>query len=59
MGSYSIRANGRGSFYVSYCFDEYYDEGEFEVETIEEAKNKAQENFVQRILPCLEEVELP
>lgn len=59
MGSYSINANSRGRFDVSYCFDEYYDEGEFEAETIEEAKNKAQEDFIQRILPSLEEVELP
>lgn len=56
FGSYSIEAKYHGGFVVRYCFDEYYNEGEFEAETVEEAKNKAQEDFIQRILPALEEI---
>lgn len=40
---------------ISYCFDEYYDEDEWEVSSLADGKRQAQTLWEDRILPMLEE----
>lgn len=38
-----------------YCFDEYYDEGRHDCESIEDGKRQAEEFYLSRLLPALEQ----
>lgn len=44
------------SYYWGYCFDEYYDEGKFECNSIADGKKKAFKFWKSRLLNCLDKV---
>ena len=55
-GNIYINHRGNGSYSVNYCFKEYYDEDSIDCNSLEEAKEKAQEIFNKRALVFLEEI---
>lgn len=62
MGTYTIRrdkwSNEDGSWskwQFEYCFDEYYDDGARECDNAKHGKQLAEEDWLRRILPALEE----
>lgn len=46
-------------YYAEYCFDEYYDEGHFDVSSVDEGKQKCWEHWIERITSDLHEVPNP
>ena len=56
FGNYSIILHEDGSYRWYYCFDEYYDEDDFECDSIKEGKIKAQEHWIERISGALKKV---
>lgn len=58
FGSYTINLNDPDSLHEqkylwSYCFDEYYDEGEFYADTLKEAKKACQKHWEERLSDAL------
>ena len=53
FGNYSINMHEAGRLTWGYCFDEYYDEENFEVDSIDEAKKAAIKHWIDRIKPAL------
>jgi len=56
FGRYGITLTEEGGFTWGYCFDEYYDEGDFPCDSIEEGKRLAEEHWQKRLAGALEEV---
>jgi len=56
FGNMRVEYIGEGLYRWSYCFDEYYDEGWFDVDSLEEAKSEAEKFYLTRLLDALEEV---
>lgn len=61
MGSYSIERNRKDfdpggqwePWRLSYCFDEYYDDGTIDIDSVADGKAKAFEDWASRITPAL------
>jgi len=53
FGQYAINKYKNNQLTWGYCFDEYLDEEEFEIDSIENAKKAAWEHWVERIEPIL------
>jgi hypothetical protein len=53
FGNYYINMHEAGQLTWGYSFDEYYDEENFEVDSIEEAKEAALRHWIDRITPAL------
>ena len=53
FGNYYITMHESGRLTWRYCFDEYYDEETFEVDSIDEAKEAALKHWTDRIKPAL------
>lgn len=62
FGSFFVfRVNDKEAYnynnhYWGYCLDEYYDEDQFECDSIADGKKKAFEFWKSRLLNCLDEV---
>ena len=59
FGNYTIRSfheSQPGIFTWSYCFDEYWDEGQFDAKTLEDAKQAAWNHWVERLSSALTEI---
>lgn len=67
FGNYTIRRNiiyddlgedcSVDGFIWEYCFDEYYNEGYYAVDSIEQAKSDALKHWVERLSKSLIEIE--
>jgi hypothetical protein len=62
MGSYTVSRNKWASeddkwshWQFEYCFDEYYDESYRDCDNAKHGKQLAEEDWLRRILPALEE----
>lgn len=51
----NVERNSDGTAAWRYCVDEFYDEGECACTSIEEGKQQAEEWYLARLLPALEE----
>lgn len=60
FGSYrvyrTIEDHGRGGWFLAYCFQEYYDDGWYEVSSLADGKRRAQADWLERITPVLRPV---
>lgn len=57
FGSYRCECDpGESNCTWGFCFDEYYDEDEFECDSIEDGMFKAQAHWVNRIMGALEPI---
>lgn len=65
MGSYTVERNREDSdpqkpwdkWQVRYFFDEYYDEGSQDVQSAQEGKQWAADDWISRITPALAQIE--
>jgi hypothetical protein len=59
LGSFSISKMDEdclgNKYFWSYCFEEYYDEGHFEVKTLKQAKQEAQKYFEKRVTAYIDD----
>lgn len=57
FGSYEVKkTENTDGWRWGYCFDEYYDEDDFECSNLADGKKKAEENWLIRISRALQEV---
>lgn len=56
FGSYSVQYSCYGKPVWGYCFDEYYDEANYECDSIEECLAAAEANWQERLCSALEEI---
>lgn len=64
MGRYSVWRHRQDfdpkqpweSWRWDYCFDEYYDEGEYSCDSAKDGKDAAWKNWLERILPALKPI---
>ncbi len=54
FGSFYVRCD-YGTWAWEYCIDEYYDEGRYETESAETGKRAAEEFYLSRLLPALDQ----
>jgi len=48
------RAAAKNKFILTWCFKEYYDEGEQRFESFEAAETGAIEQLIMKLIPCLD-----
>lgn len=48
-GSYAVEQRENGSWFWRYCWDEYYDEGHHDCESLEDGQQKAEAHFQERV----------
>jgi len=56
QGFFMIKKEIPQGYSLSYCFEEYYNEGSIHMDTLDQAKIKAQEIFNNQAIVFLEEV---
>lgn len=57
FGSYRVYKSEYSGWKWGYNFDEYYDEDEFSCNSLEDGMSEAGENWLSRILDCLDKAE--
>lgn len=55
FGNYRLEKEPDNRWHLTYCFDEYYDEGEIPCKSLSDGKAKATEDWHKRLMPALEE----